>query len=265
MRFLLASDLRGATERVPQLLDVIRNNRIDAVVFAGNIIGEDARVDAFRKALATSTPPEMDEVVLQALEDKAVEAYEAFFDAMGQVDVPVFVVPGYLDAPERLYLQAALNHEVVEPNVYMVHRSFVPLPGENLAVTGFGGTINNEGVRENRLVLTYPDWEALFAFEFLRQVKQTPFFVFHTPPRRANLDRDHGEHVGQHVVEELIKTYRPRYAVVGTARDGQGTAMIGTTLVINPGPLYKGHYAVLDTHTDDVVFQRLPEPERVIA
>lgn len=265
MRFLLLSDLRGATERIPQVLNLVKTQNIHAVVFAGNIIGEDARVRAFEKALETSSAPEIDDVLLKELEDKAVEAYEAFFDAMGTLDIPVFVVPGYLDAPERLYLQASLNHEVVEPNVHMVHRSFVPIPGENLAVTGFGGSINDRDERENRLVLLYPDWEALFAFEFLRQVKQRPFFVFHTPPRRGTIDLDRGEHVGQHVVEELIKTYRPPYAVVGTARDGQGTTMIGTTLVINPGPLSDGHYAILDTHTDNVEFNRLPEPEAVHA
>ncbi len=263
MRILLLSDLRGATERVEQVRDLVRAQNIRAVVFAGNIIGEDERVRAFEKALTTGTAPEIDDVLLKDLEDKAVAEYEAFFDALGTLEVPVFVVPGYLDAPERLYLQASLNHEVVAPTVYMVHRSFVPLPGENLVVTGFGGALNDRNERENRLVLSYPDWEALFGFEFLRHVKQTPFFVFHTPPRRDPVDLDRGRHVGQHVVDELIKTYRPRYAVVGMARDGQGTVTIGTTLVINPGPLHDGYYAILDTYTDEVIFNRLPEPARV--
>lgn len=260
MKMLLISDLRGATERIPQIRDLVRTRDIRAVLFAGNIIGEDARVHAFEKALETGKAPEIDDVLLKELEDKAVAAYEAFFDGLGTLEVPVFVVPGYLDAPERLYLQASLNHEVVAPSVHMVHRSFVPLPGENLVVTGFGGSITDTGERENRLVLMYPDWEAFFAFEFLRHVKQTPFFIFHTPPRRDPVDNDRGRPVGQHVVEELIKTYRPRYALVGTARDGRGTVTIGTTLVINPGPLHDGYYAILDTHTDEVLFERLPEP-----
>ncbi len=260
MRVLLLSDLRGAVERIPQVKELVQRDGIHAVVFAGNIIGEDARVHAFEKALETGTAPDIDDVLVRELEDKAVAAYEAFFDELGTLEVPVFVIPGYLDAPERLYLQASLNHEVVAPTVHMVHRSFVPLPGENLAVTGFGGSITDTDERENRLVLVYPDWEALFAFEFLRQVKQPPLFVFHTPPRRDPVDKDRGRNIGQHVVEELIKTYRPRYAVVGMARDGQGTTTIGTTLVINPGPLSEGHYAILDTHTDRVAFDRLPEP-----
>ena len=260
MRVLLLSDLRGAVERIPQVREVVEKNGIHAVIFAGNVIGEDERVHAFEKALETGTGPDIDDVLLKELEDKAVAEYEAFFDQLGTLGVPVFVVPGYLDAPERLFLQAALNHEVVAPDVHMVHRSFVPMPSENLTITGFGGAITSTGERENRLVLMYPDWEALFAFEFLRHVKQTPFFIFHTPPRRDPVDRDHGRNVGQHVVDELIKTYRPRYAVVGMAREGQGTTMIGTTLVINPGPLYDGHYAILDTHTDKVTFERLPEP-----
>ncbi len=256
MRFLLTTDLRGETKRIPQLLDAVKSERADALIFAGNIIGEDERVEAFRNALQRGETPVMEEEALRALEDKAVQAYEAFFDAMGQLDIPVFVIPGYLDAPERLYLQASLNHEVVEPNVHMVHRSFVPLGGQNLAITGFGGGIS-EDLRQCRYVIVYPEWEVLFGFEFLRHVKQQPFFVFHTPPRRGDIDLEKGVHVGKHVIEELIKTYDPRYAVVGGALDGQGTVYIGPTLVINPGPLRDGHYAVLDTADDSVEFKRL--------
>ncbi len=264
MRILAITDLRGATERVPQIVELAREKNVDAVIFCGNIVGEDARTEAFRKADAAGKAPEMEQAALDALEEAAVHAYEAFFDEMGKLDVPVMVVPGHLDAPERLYFQAALNHEVVAPNIDMIHHSFVPLPSENLVVAGFGGGLS-EDLRENRFVLVYPDWEAEFAFEFLRHIEHEPILVFHTPPRRENLDLENGQHIGRHVIEEIIKTYRPRFAFCGSALDGQGTAMIGTTLVVNPGPLARGHYALVNTRTKEITFGRLPEPEKVTA
>ncbi|HEY65018.1 MAG TPA: hypothetical protein G4O02_10655 [Caldilineae bacterium] len=262
MRVLAITDLRGATHRLPQIVDLARKENLGAVIFCGNIVSEDARTEAFREAEKAGKSPAMEQEALDKLEEAAVHAYEAFFDEMGKLDVPVMVVPGYLDAPERLYFQAALNHEVVAPNIDMIHHSFAPLPSENLVVAGFGGGLS-EDLRENRFVLVYPDWEAEFAFEFLRHLEHEAVLVFHTPPRYGDLDLENGQHIGRHVVEEIIKTYRPRFAFCGSALDGQGTATIGTTLVVNPGPLKDGHYAIVDTRTNKVTFGRLPEPEKV--
>ncbi len=264
MRILAITDLRGATQRVPQVIELAEKERVDAVIFCGNIVGEDARTEAFRKAERGGEAPHMEQAALDELEKAAVQAYEAFFDELGKLDIPVMVVPGHLDAPERLYLQAALNHEVVAPNIDMIHRSFAPLPGENLVVAGFGGGLS-EDLRENRFVLVYPEWEAEFAFEFLRHMEQEPILVFHTPPRYENLDLENGKHIGRPIVTELIKTYKPRFAFCGSALNGQGVATIGTTLVVNPGPLRDGHYALVHTRTKEVTFGRLPEPQAVPA
>lgn len=257
MRILAITDLRGATERVPQILDVARREKVNAVIFAGNIVGEDVRIEAFRTGEISKLTPGL----LHELEEADVEAYEAFFDQMGTLDVPVIVVPGFLDAPERLYLQAALNHETVAPNVHMVHRSFVPLASYNLVAAGFGGAISDD-VRETRLALVYPAWEAEFALDYLRHFEQDPLLVFHTPPRYGNIDLEKGRHIGHERVTHIIKMYKPRYVIVGSALDGQGVETIGTSLVINPGPLCEGHYAILDTSTDDVTFHCLPSVEQ---
>ena len=257
MRMLVISDLRGKTERVPQVAGLIQHERIGAVVFCGNIVSEDIRSEEFEKSQQTGQPLMIERTLLDELEAADVRAYEAFFDEMGKFEIPVMVVPGYLDAPERLYLQAALNHEVVMPNVHMVHRSFTILPGEDLALAGFGGRIS-DGPRENRFVLYYPDWEARFALDFVRELDQELALVFHNPPRHGELDLEDGTHVGHEVIDTIIKTYHPRFAFCGGALDGQGTTHIGPTLVVNPGPLRDGHYAILDTKTKDVSFGQLP-------
>ena len=199
--------------------------------------------------------------MLDSLEQKAVAAYEAFFDAMGQLDIPVFVVPGELDAPKRLYYQAALNHEIIEPNIFMVHRSFSPaLENYNFAIAGFGGRIaDNAAEWEVELAQVYPDWLPVFALDFVRHFDQEPILIFHTPPKWGELDQHGDQRIGHEAIDHVIKTFHPKYAFVGAARDGQGTARIGTTLVINPGWLKDGHYAILDTRTNGVIFGQFTE------
>ncbi len=261
MRILAITDLRGATYRLPQVLDLINKKRIDAVVFSGNIIEEDARYQQYVDARARGESAHLDPDLLDKLEKKAVAAYEAFFDDMGKLDIPVFVVPGELDAPKRLYYQAALNHEVIEPNVFMVHRSFSPaLENYNLAIAGFGGRIaENNGEWEVELAQIYPHWLPVFALDFVRHFDQEPILIFHTPPKWGELDTHGDRHIGHEAIDHVIKTYHPKYAFVGAARDGQGTTRIGTTLVINPGWLKDGHYAILDTRTNGVLFGQFTE------
>nr|WP_290669514.1 hypothetical protein [Ardenticatena sp.] len=266
MRILALADLRGATERMPQVIDLAKRENVGAVVFAGNILGKHERAAAYEKALAEGAPIHMDAAYLHTLEEQAVKEFEAFFDAMGKLDVPVLVVPGYLDAPLRLYLQASLNHEVVEPNVDMIHRSFKPLTSWDLVFAGFGGAIADEA-REDRYALVYPAWEARFGLDFLRSLlpKYTPVLIFATPPRRGDIDLDGGKHIGHPVIDDLIKTYAPTFAFVGGAPEGRGTVEIGPTLVVNPGALRDGSYAIVDTKTSAVVFGQLPEPATVSA
>ncbi len=253
MKVLALSDLRGSTERVPQVVELVRRKDLNAIVFCGNIIEEDERAQAYRGDV------KLEPEVLEGLEKKAVEAYEAFYDELGELDVPVFVVPGLLDAPKRLYYQATLNHEVVAPNIYMVHRSFaLPLQRRNLVVAGFGGGISDDPhLWELDMVQLYPSWLLEFGLDYLRHFEQDPMLVFHIPPTHGNLDLHNGERIGHRIIDHVIKTYRPRYAFVGAARDGQGTTTIGSTLVINPGWLKDGKYATLDIRSDEVEFGQL--------
>ena len=253
MRILAISDLRGATEYLPLVTEVAEREHVGAVVFSGNIIDEDERIRAYEES--TQVEPGL----LDELEQRAVEAYEAFFDEMGGLDIPVFVVPGRLDAPKRLYYQAAMNHEIVAPNIYMVHRSFaLPLQGWNLVVAGFGGGLSDDPRGwEHDLAQVYPAWLPEFALDYVRHFEQETMLLFHTPPKHGGLDRHNGQHIGHPMIDHVIKTYHPRFAFVGAARDGQGSATIAATLVVNPGWLKDGKYAILDTRTEQVAFGQL--------
>jgi Icc-related predicted phosphoesterase len=69
----------------------------------------------------------------------------------------------------------------------------------------------------------------------------------HVPPRntRTDLTRS-GLHVGSFAIREFIEERKPPLVVVGHIHEARAVDGIGGTVVVNPGPLFRGHYAVID-------------------
>ncbi len=71
--------------------------------------------------------------------------------------------------------------------------------------------------------------------------------ICHTPPYDTRLDRlMNGTPVGSAAVRTFIETRRPHVAVVGHIHEGRGIDRVGDTLVVNPGALREGGYAVVE-------------------
>jgi Icc-related predicted phosphoesterase len=156
---------------------------------------------------------------------------------------PVAVVPGEFDTPERHVLPITTAQEWTERHLHCVHGMSTSV--HDLAVAGFGGQIT-EREREAETALRYPGWEVRYRLAFLSELDQALVLVFHHPPARMReLDLVDGRHAGSQAVTELLGTWRPRVAVVAGERPGQeGYA---TTVVVSPGRLDRGEYAVFDT------------------
>jgi Icc-related predicted phosphoesterase len=252
MNILAVTDLRGQIQYAERLSEVCRNAAVEAVVFAGNIVDGGARAAEWEAARAVGHPSNYAKSAVQAQEHADVRLYVRFLAILGDLDLPCYLVPGHLDAPERLFLQASLNHEAVAPGVVQVHRSFAQL-GRNFVVAGFGGRLT-EDTRETVWAIECPSWEAELGFDFLRRLDQDQMLLLHMPPTGTDLDLENGKHVGAPVVNTLIKMYHPKVVFCGHALDGQGKTIIGTSLVVNPGPLSQGYYALVDTKEEKVYF-----------
>ncbi len=71
--------------------------------------------------------------------------------------------------------------------------------------------------------------------------------ICHTPPYDTRLDRlRNGTPVGSPAVRAFIERRSPDVAVVGHIHEGRGTQRLGSTLVLNPGPLREGGYVLID-------------------
>jgi Icc-related predicted phosphoesterase len=175
--------------------------------------------------------------------DVRPESYRAIFRSLSQSGLPAYWVPGPGDAPIGEYLREAQNIEIVFPFLRGVHGTAAFAPGYVL-FAGLGGEVSDDpdAPREELERLSYPRWEAEYRLKLVRELPEHELvLLFATPPEHKRQGRP-----GSDVVAELIKTHRPRIAVSGGER---GTQMLGTSLVVAPGSLADGHYAVADLHS----------------
>jgi Icc-related predicted phosphoesterase len=215
--------------------------RIRRLLAIGDIRGE---VDALKGVFKTLPETGVDAVIVVG--DLGVawskgDTYRAIFKTMGESGRPTFWVPGPIDAPIDEYLREAHNMEIAFRSLRGVHGTAAEADGQ-LLIAGMGGEIldDPDAKRGEESELRYPGWEVEYRLKVIREFKDRRLvFLFTTPPAHKGL---HGP--GSEVLAELIKTYNPRLVVV--RGDGVAEERIGKSLVVSPGRLDQGEYAVVD-------------------
>jgi uncharacterized protein len=171
------------------------------------------------------------------------DGYRDLFRTLARAPLPVYWVPGVGDAPVDHYLKASSNIEVVSPTVRGLHGRAAFAPDTEVVFAGMGGEIsdNPDTPREEQSRLRYPRWEAAYRLKVLDLLDYNELvMLFATAPAHK------GHHTpGSEAVAELVGTYRPRLVVSGGPR---GVEVLGTSLVVAPGSLADGHYALAELH-----------------
>jgi Icc-related predicted phosphoesterase len=214
-KLLAVGGITGAVEPLEQLLDELNEKPVDAVAVVGDL------------GAPWSTP----------------DTYRAIFKALGRVETPAYWVPGPMDAPLRDYLRESYNMEIVYPHLHGVHGTVALAPGPVL-FAGMGGEIvdDPEAIRGEEAVLRYPGWEVEYRLKIIREFKEHPMVcLFTTRPVHKGLREP-----GSEAIAELIKTYSPRLAIV--SGEGVTEERLAKTLVVSPGRIDRGQYALIDLH-----------------
>jgi len=155
------------------------------------------------------------------------------------------------DCAPTPYFESALRNSAETNTIRCVHSSLALFL--NFLISGVGGEIT-EDERKDFFVLRIPRWEVEQSLSFLRAFPQRKILLFHTPPVGA-LDLDRGNHKGSRVVNDMIEKYKPSLVFCGHAHNSRGREEIGGSLVVNPGSLKAGNYALVDSETREVEFR----------
>jgi uncharacterized protein len=79
-------------------------------------------------------------------------------------------------------------------------------------------------------------------------------FCPHAPPSGTACDRlRDGRHVGSVVVRELIEREQPDLVLCGHIHEARGEDAIGRTRIVNPGPAFSGHHALVEVGAEVAV------------
>ena len=69
----------------------------------------------------------------------------------------------------------------------------------------------------------------------------------HAPPHGTACDRIRsGEHVGSRALRTLIEREQPDLVLCGHIHESRGDDTLGETRIVNPGPAFAGHYALVE-------------------
>ena len=80
--------------------------------------------------------------------------------------------------------------------------------------------------------------------------------IMHNPPKDTECDKiSNGVHVGSSLLREWIEEVKPILVVTGHIHESRGIDKIGESVVVNPGALCEGNYAVAQVSQKDGKFQ----------
>jgi Icc-related predicted phosphoesterase len=227
-RILCAANPAGSVEALEALFEGTQDSGVDALALVGNLGGSDGG-----------------------------ESLRSAFKALARMQRHTYWVPGPNDAPIETYLREAANIEVVAQPLRGVHGGLAFSADGHLVFAGLGGEVSDDpdAPRDESDHLRYPRWEAEYRLKVLQELDEHGFvLLFWTPPAHKGLNRP-----GAEVLAELIATHRPRLAV---SAGEPAKELIGRTLVVSPGNLQDGEYAIADLHSGDVEFERLTAAAR---
>ena len=144
--------------------------------------------------------------------------------------VPVLAVHGNCDGRDVPKLLEELGIGLHDKRVEINGVGFIGLGGSN--ITPFN-TI----------------WE-LTEDEIMKILEQNyrpgDVILSHVPPRDTKADRTHsGLHVGSKALREFIERNQPSLVVTGHIHEARSVDRVGKTVIVNPGPLFRGYYAVI--------------------
>jgi Icc-related predicted phosphoesterase len=257
MKILVLGELNGELKMLDRIMQDVGLWKPDLVLFTGDMVRGEEREKLWKARQGGKALPAGRQDRIKAEIAADVDTYRRFLEEVGRFRGTVRIVPGHRDAPLSAFLRAALKDAAAGSQVGLVHQSFINV-GRDFVLVGFGGDIT-EDERETEIVNCFPEWEVSNFLEILEHLPQDPILLTHYPPLAETIDLVDGVHVGSPSLREMIDRHRPAYVFCGHAHASQGIEAIGRTVVVNPGSLALGNYAIVNTRKETIRFNMLEE------
>lgn len=248
MRIALFADYHGGDRVWPLLEEALEDQRVDLIAFAGDILDFEEREAKWQKVLETGKAPAKKST--EGEDDGVIDelAYREFFINLTGFGVPIVFVPGHLDAPT-----SRLNESVKGfKEVYNVQKGSFEISGYTFV--GWGGTIGPVDADKDFYCSKATKFKKRFSSGFDSDPAKTILLVHNPPISRVALGENTDEALGAKVINEIIEKHQPAFCLCGHAHASPGQDTIGSTIVVNPGAMFRGRYAIIDVEHRRVLF-----------
>ena len=120
---------------------------------------------------------------------------------------------------------------------------------EVLTVLGSGGALVHTGLtpyerREAELVGAFEN--AMKHLDYRKDQHPLVAMLSHHPPYDLEADLRHGSHTGSRGLRHLLDALKPQIWLCGHIHEARSISRSGSTVIVNPGPLREGYYAIIE-------------------
>jgi len=159
-------------------------------------------------------------------------------DELANLGTNVYAVPGNMD---NYYIL-----DMLESYGLSIHGRVIKYSNE-VTLAGIGGIAPLRAIEE-----------VLNQLDAIGSKDSKLVIISHYPPFNTRVDLAYmGIHIGLEEVSKLIAELRPYVVTCGHVHESYGIDWVNNTLVVNPGPLAWGRYAILELNRREVVMREL--------
>ncbi|MBD3286259.1 hypothetical protein GF359_06910 [candidate division WOR-3 bacterium] len=253
MRIALFADYHGGDRVWPLLEEALEDQGIDLIAFAGDILESEEREALWRKVYSTGKSLSKSE---QTEDENVVDElrYREFFVNLTGFGVPVVFVPGHIDSPTSRLDEAVSGF----PDVHNVQKG--PFEFSDYTIVGRGGAVGPVDADSTFYSSKTTTFKKHFSKAFDFPPEKTILLVHNPPVSRVAVGQNSNEELGAEILNRIIEKNKPAYCFCGHAHASPGQDSIASTIVVNPGPMFRGRYAIIDAENHRVLF---PTPLKV--
>lgn len=157
-------------------------------------------------------------------------------------NAPIYFVPGNCDPVDLL------NYEDLGKDFYNLHLKLKNLG--DIVLIGIGGS----NITPFSTNIEFSETElARFTDKLVSFIKDKPFLlVTHVPPYNTVDKLSFGEPAGSRIIRSFVEKWKPIAVFSGHIHESRGISYLGKTVIVNPGPLMRGYYALANVKKDNV-------------
>ena len=162
----------------------------------------------------------------------------SFLQALTALYRPVYAVIGNCDEPSFL--------KEIESSGISIQNTAIPF--KHFILAGSGGSSKFTGATPNERTDDELRSDLSRAEQCTTSVHAHPLIIVtHNPPHKTKLDKVMPlVHAGSPLIRAFIEHYQPLLAVSGHIHESYAIDRIGKTLLVNPGSLAEGRFAVAE-------------------